>query len=213
MSTTTGPVRPPDVTGATEALDGYLAGEGADRRRPPLRYLRRKPGRGLVAVFGPDDRGEIYTVTVDERSFQDASDGDPSVPGATVQHFPVDPRLPQLRTVMTPSGQGALAAALESAARRVHDVPPDWRVLHLGAEPVRYKPGDRCVIRYRLVFGAPEGAGGAATATRTCTLVAKLYREPGEAAAAQDLLVRLRDRAVSAGPPGRSAWSPGSRSR
>jgi hypothetical protein len=194
MSTTTGPARP-DVTGATEALDGYLAGEGADRRRPPLRYLRRKPGRGLVAVFGPDDRGEIYTVTVDERSLLDVSDGAPSGPGATVQHFPVDPRLPHLRTVMTPSGQGPLAAALESAARRAHDVPPDWRVLQMGAEPVRYKPGDRCVIRYRLTFGAPAGAGGAAAATRTCTLVAKLYREPGEAEAAQDLLARLRDRA------------------
>ena len=69
------------VTGATEALDGYLARQGTSRARPPLRYLRRKPGRGLVAVFGPGDLGDIYTVTVDERALAEVPDGAaPSVP-------------------------------------------------------------------------------------------------------------------------------------
>ena len=61
--TTSTALRRPRVTGAAEALDGYLARQGTDRARPPLRYLRRKPGRGLVAVFGPGAAGDIYTVT------------------------------------------------------------------------------------------------------------------------------------------------------
>jgi hypothetical protein len=168
----------PSVTGATAALDEYLAGSAVPRPRPPLRYLRRKPGRGLVAVFGSGGK-DVYTVTVDERSLADAT------PRATVQEFPADPKLPHLDVVMAPSEHRFLAGALESAARRIHDVPADLPLLDVVAEPVRYKPGDRCVLRYRLRFGDPGSA-------LTSTLVAKLYRQPHEAQAAQDLLVRLR---------------------
>jgi hypothetical protein len=187
----TGSTRP-RVTGATEALDGYLARQGADRTRPPLRYLRRKPGRGLVAVFGPGDGGDIYTVTLDERSLLDLPDG-AAPTGPTIQQFPIDPKLPHLDTVMAPSRHPALEAALEATARRFHDVPSDWEMRDVVAEPVRYKPGDRCVLRYRLTFRDPAAAEGAGT--RTCTLVAKLYREESEAQAADDLLDRLRHRA------------------
>ncbi|WP_222266678.1 phosphotransferase [Modestobacter marinus] len=193
MSTPTAPARP-NVTLATEALDHHLAGQDTDRPRPPLRYLRRKPGRGLVAVFGPDQRGQIFTVTVDEQSLLGTADG-AAATGPTVQQFPVDPKLPHLDTVMAPAGHGALASALESTARRFSDVPPDLSLLDVVAEPVRYKPGDRCVLRYRLLFGNASAEGGAA-GTRTCTLVAKLYREPEEAQAADDLLSRLRTQAA-----------------
>ena len=111
MSSASGLARP-RVTGATEALDEYLARRGGDRSRPPLRYLRRKPGRGLVAVFGPGDVGDIYTVTVDERSLGEVPDGTAARSGATVQEFPVDPKLPHLDTVMAPSAHRPLAAAL-----------------------------------------------------------------------------------------------------
>jgi Phosphotransferase enzyme family len=200
MSALTEPARTglarPRVTGATEALDAYLARQGTDRARPPLRYLRRKPGRGLVAVFGPGESGDIYTVTVDERSLLEGLDGS-GLSGSTVQAFPVDPKLPHLDAVMAPSEHADLAAALESTARKVHDVPPDWQLLDVVAEPVRYKPGDRCVLRYRLRFGTPgpgPGLGSGATAS-THTLIAKLYQEPGEAQAADDLLSRLRTEA------------------
>ena len=97
---------------------------------------------------------------------------------------------------MAPSGHPALAAALESTARRIHDVPPDWQLRDVVAEPVRYKPGDRCVLRYRLRFGDPRTRR---TPPRgRCTLVAKLYRERGEAQAADDLLTRLRAEAAVA---------------
>jgi hypothetical protein len=197
MSTPTGPARP-SVTDAIEALDGHLARQGTDRARPPLRYLRRKPGRGLVAVFGPGDPGDIYTVTVDERSLLEGPAGDAARSGPTVRQFPDDPQLPHLDTVMAPSGHRLLADALESTARRVHDVPPDWHLLDVAAEPIRYKPANRCVIRYRMGFGDPMAAGGAGTVTRTCTLVAKLYRELHEAQAADDLLARLRAQAAVA---------------
>jgi hypothetical protein len=155
-----------------------------------LRYLRRKPGRGLVAVFGPGDVGDIYTVTVDERTLLEGLDA-ADLSGSTVQEFPVDPKLPHLDTVMAPAEHPDLAAALESTARWVHAVPTDRPLLDVAAEPVRYKPGDRCVLRYRLRFGAP----GTDATPRTCTLVAKLYGEPSEAQAADDLLARLRDQA------------------
>ena len=186
------PTRPrPDVTGATVALDGYLARQGTSRTRPPLRYLRRKPGRGLVAVFGPGDLGDIYTVTVDERALASIPDGaTPSVP--TVQPFPVDPQLPDLETVMAPAGHRPLATALEATARRIHDVPPEWQLQDVVAAPVRYKPGDRCVIRYRLRFSGPATTDGAAIGSMTCTLVAKLYRELREAQDATRLLTALR---------------------
>lgn len=185
MTTSIGSTRP-SVTGATEALDEHLARLGTGRPRPPLRYLRRKPGRGLVAVFGPDEDGDVYTVTADEGSLVDAG---PVAP--TVRRFPEDPRLPFLATVMAPAADSSLAAALESSVRRVHDVPPGQRLRAIVAEPVRYKPGDRCVLRYRLTFGGP----GVAT---TSTLIAKLYREPAEAQQADDLLARLRTGAAAA---------------
>ena len=186
-------LRRPNVTGATEALDGYMARRGTERPRPPLRYLRRKPGRGLVAVFGPGAGGDIYTVTVDEQALLEGVDA-ATLSGSTVQEFPVDPKLPHLDVVMAPSGHPALAAALESTARDFHGVPADWPLLGVVAEPVRYKPGNRCVLRYRLSFGPPE----ADAAPRTCTLVAKLYGSLSEAQEADDLLVRLHDGAAVA---------------
>jgi hypothetical protein len=192
MTTSIGSARP-NVTGATQALDAYLAQQGTRRARPPLRYLRRKPGRGLVAVFGPGDVGDIYTVSVDERALLEGP-GAAVLSGSTVQAFPVDPKLPHLDAVMAPAEHADLAAALESTARRTHDVPSDRPLLGIAAEPVRYKPGDRCVLRYRLHFGEP----GTDAATRTCTLVAKLYGELSEAEAADDLLARLRNDAAVA---------------
>jgi hypothetical protein len=192
MTTVTTSTRP-SVTAATQALDGYLADHSTDGVRPPLRYLRRKPGRGLVAVFGPGRVGDIYTVTVDEGSLTRPDDA--AFSGARIERFPIDPKLPQLDTVMAPSEHAALADVLESSARRAHDLPAHWRLQDVAAQPVRYKPGDRCVIRYRLTFGDPSAPGATRLATRTCTLVAKLYREESEAQAADELLHRLRERA------------------
>lgn len=196
MTTSTRTARP-DVTGAARALDAYLAQRATGGARPPLRYLRRKPGRGLVAVFGPGDVGDVYTVTVDERALVEGADAAVRS-GSTVQAFPVDPKLPQLDLVMTPSGHRPLADTLESTARRLHGVPAERPLLEVVAEPVRYKPGDRCVLRYRLRFGSTDPAVDPAVVSRSCTLIAKLYRDQDEAQAADDLLIRLRSGAAVA---------------
>jgi aminoglycoside phosphotransferase (APT) family kinase protein len=51
------------------------------------------------------------------------------------------------------------------------------------------------VVRYRLRFGTPGPGPGSDATTGARTLIAKLYREPGEAQAADDLLSRLRSQA------------------
>ena len=191
----------------------YLARQGTDRARPPLRYLRRKPGRGLVAVFGPGDGGDIYTVSrrraVPARG-SDAADA----AGPTVQQFPVDPKLPHLDTVMAPSEHPALAAALESTAREVHDVPPDWHLLDVVAEPVRYKPGDRCVIRYRLLLRGPGRGRG--TGHRPADLHPRRQAVPGAARGRRPPTTSWPGCATgrrSAGPRDPSAWCRGCRWR
>jgi hypothetical protein len=151
-----------------------------------------------VAVFGPGELGDIYTVTLDEQSLAALPADVAAPPAPTVRQFPVDPQLPHLDDVMAPAVDSALGVALESAARAVHDVPADARLRRVVAEPVRYKPGDRCVIRYRLRFGDTEVGEAAGAPSTTGSIVAKLYREPGEAQAADDLLTRLRDRAGAA---------------
>ena len=53
----------PSPTGVGAALDDVLCSVEPHRPRPPLRYLRRKPGRGLVAVYGTAKApGDMYTV-------------------------------------------------------------------------------------------------------------------------------------------------------
>ena len=73
--------------------------------------------------------GDIYTVTVDERALAEVADAGgavrpdgPGVPGRSAS-------CRTWTTVMAPSEHPALAAALESTARQVHDVPPDWQLL------------------------------------------------------------------------------------
>ena len=153
--------------------------------------------------------GDIYTVTVDERSLLEGRGAD-GLSGSTVQAFPVDPKLPHLDTVMAPSEHADLAAALESTARTAHDVPPDRQLLDVVAEPVRYKPGDRCVLRYRLRFGGPGPDGRHEQLHRRRQAVpgalrgAGRRRPPGPAA---------RPWRRSPGPPGHSAWCPACRWR
>jgi hypothetical protein len=57
----------PSAKGVTAVLDDLLGKAQPPRARPSLTYLRRKPGRGLVAVYGKaSDPRSMYTVTVEE---------------------------------------------------------------------------------------------------------------------------------------------------
>ena len=65
MSTATRPARP-GVTGATEALDGYLARQGGDRTGHRCGTCVASPVAGWSPSSGRATAGDIYTVTVDE---------------------------------------------------------------------------------------------------------------------------------------------------
>ena len=172
MSTPTTSTSWPTPVGVAALLDEALH-TGPGHPRPALRYLRRKPGRGLVAVYGsPTD--EMYTVTVAEG----AASGD-----ATIQRFPQDDGLPGLATAVDPPQGGVVWAALEASASRQLGEPVSLRSVR--AVPLRYKPGDRCVIRYRL------GSRTAAGQMVSSSVIGKLYRTADQARCATELAERL----------------------
>jgi hypothetical protein len=188
----------PTPTGVAAVLDDVLHTDAA-HPRPALRYLRRKPGRGLVAVYG-NAVEDMYTVTVDEATASgQASSGavaaDPDSPeedgvvrigrlGVTIQRFPHDDQLPGLVDAVQPPKGGPLWSALAalSGARSGH---PGVTLRSVSAAPLRYKPGDRCVIRYRLEAQTPAGK------RVSFSVIGKLYRTLDQAHEASALSERL----------------------
>lgn len=153
-----------------------------------LRYLRRKPGRGMVARFGPDttDPAGSVCITIDERSASGrVPDGDG---GIRIDVFPLDRRLPALRACSEPEPGTAVFAALVDAARRAAGAESPWHLATARAQALRYKPGDRCVFRYWLQGGGPGAR------MQRLTLVGKMYAEPRRAAAAYARLQQLWER-------------------
>jgi len=69
--------------------------------------------------------------------------------GFAVQDFPSDRRLSSLGASLSTDLQDPLIGQLELAARACL-LDPAWHIRRARAEPVRYKPGSRCVIRYEL---------------------------------------------------------------
>ncbi|MGO4341512.1 phosphotransferase family protein [Pedococcus sp. 2YAF34] len=212
-TTTTTNTSWPTPVGVAALLDDVLHTDPA-HPRPALRYLRRKPGRGLVAVYG-DAREEMYTVTVDETAaagHQTAApghekattgrvsavsvtadptylaDADGSVVhidrlGVTIQRFPHDERLPGLEAAVHPVPGDPVWTAL--AAVLSADGSEEVELRAVSAVPLRYKPGDRCVLRYRL-----EGQGSAG-GRFTGSVIGKLYRTVEQAHDATTLAERL----------------------
>ena len=194
-TTTTKPWPTPD--GVAALLDDVLHVDQS-HPRPPLRYLRRKPGRGLVAVYGSAG-DEMYTVKVDETAV--SGEGVPASPaaaapdtlhgtvhidplGVTIERFPDDERLPGLAAAIHPTEGSALWTALAAvaAAQPGHD---GDSLVSVSAVPLRYKPGDRCVVRYRLVARTPSGADVSSS------VIGKLYRDAEQARDATVLAERL----------------------
>src|SRR5947207_14007815 len=133
-----------------------------------IRYLRRKPGRGLVIVYaagaltagsGPHGRDphRWLTVVVDEAALvgtrlrftteqvRQARLGT----HVAVQVFPADGALPTLATSLRTAPGEPVFAELEAAAR-TQLCDPGWHICHRRAGPVRYKHGSRYVITYTL---------------------------------------------------------------
>jgi hypothetical protein len=192
-----------------------------------VRYLRRKPKRGLAVIYHVDElrssRGapalqhtsnpnRSVSLTLDEEALdgpqirfsgaqvrQSAVKVEPSgvlhVPelGISVQAFPADASLPALAASCDTSEHGPVFQALQAAARVVlHDTA--WRLVSASAEPVRYKPANRCVIRYRLVLEHEDDDG---PVRRNFTLFGKVYADPEQAESVQMMQQQLYDEQVN----------------
>jgi len=188
-----------------------------------VRYLRRKPARGLAIIYTLDELGRAnkahsndpnrsVSLTLDEQALDGArirftKDQAQEVPlevqvtgvlraediGLSVQAFPADSSLPALAASCDTTPHSTLFEALQSAAR-VQLGDDTWQLVSARAVPVRYKPANRCVIRYQLALehGKDDGA-----TTRNLTLFGKVYTDPEQARSVQALQQRLYDEQVS----------------
>src|SRR3989475_3972869 len=192
-----------------------------------VRYLRRKPGRGLAVICNAGalnaprgTRGSApkrwVSVTLGEgalagtqirfaaRQAQKAA-LEVQPPGILqfadrdllVKPSPADNRLPALAASCTTAPDGPLSSALEAAAR-VQLCDQAWHLVSAKAEPVRYKPSNRCVIRYTLLLeramteGAPQ---------RHLALFGKVYSDPEQARTIQAKMQQLYREQAEAGQP------------
>ncbi|HLG61895.1 MAG TPA: phosphotransferase [Ktedonosporobacter sp.] len=191
-----------------------------------VRYLRRKAERGLAVIYTVDEKhsarkGRInnpdhtVSLTIDEQAMDgvhirfSAAQAEQApltiLPsgvlhltdlGLAVQHFPADNGLPALPACCDTSPQSPLFAALQlAAAQQTGDMA--LRLVKASAEPVRYKPGNRCVIRYHLQL---EQAGDeAGSKQKTLTIFGKVYNNSEQAHDIQGLQHRLYEEQKQAG--------------
>jgi hypothetical protein len=179
-----------------------------------VRYLRRKPGRGLAIIYHVDgskgskkrnnDPNHAVSLTVGERALEGVQilftgeqieqttlkllpSGVLHLPemDLAVQKFPSDAGLPALRASCDTSTQSELFSALQTAAQvQLQDT--HWQLLSAQAEPVRYKPASRCVIRYRLQLEHVLSSEA-----RALTIFGKVYAAPEQAQEVQKLQQQL----------------------
>jgi hypothetical protein len=180
-----------------------------------VRYLRRKPQRGLAIIYAVDETNAAkhlrtnnptrsVSLTIDEGaldgahiSFKDAQvqqarldilpSGVMHLPELYLfaQKFPADAHLTTLAASCDTTPQSPLFLALQEAAQKqLKDV--SWRLLSAQAMPVRYKPANRCVIRYTLQLENP--VNGQQKALR---LFGKTYADPESARHTQRLQQQL----------------------
>ncbi len=183
-----------------------------------VRYLRRKPERGLAVIYSVDeirpagkatrtnDPNHSVSLTLDEQALSGAhilftASQAQQAPlavqptgvlrvddlGLSVQAFPADSSLPALAASCDTSTNGPLFQALAMAARlQLKD--DTWQLVAVSAEPVRYKPANRCVIRYRLHLEHSTTA-----AQKQLAIFGKVYANPEQARSVQALIQQLYD--------------------
>jgi hypothetical protein len=198
-----------------------------------VRYLRRKPARGLAVIYMVDELGSAdkthanapdrsVSLTLDESALDgarilftkaQAQEAPLEVQetgvlrakdiGLSVQTFPADNSLPALAASCDTTPHSALFEALQSAAR-IQLGDDTWQLVFARAVPVRYKPANRCVIRYHLALehGQDDGA-----TSRNLTLFGKVYADPEQARSVQALQQRLYDEQASKTSVERNAQS------
>ncbi|HEU5230134.1 MAG TPA: phosphotransferase [Ktedonobacteraceae bacterium] len=190
-----------------------------------VRYLRRKAERGLAVIYAVDelhpthkgrsnDPSHTVSLTLDEQALEgvhirfsaaQAQQAELDILpsgvlhltelGLAVQHFPADSSLPALAECCDTSPQSTLCAALAAAAQQ--QIGNSWQLVGASAEPVRYKPGNRCVIRYRLQL--EQASTEIDNKQKTLTLFGKVYNNPEQARDVQSLQQQLYDEQKEAG--------------
>lgn len=185
-----------------------------------VRYLRRKPARGLAVIYAVDEIGKgkseqardpnrSVSLTLDEQAldgaaiqFSEAQARETELEvqptgvlraeaiGLSVQAFPADNGLPALAASCDVSTDAVFSAIERAARTELQD--ENWRLAQVVAEPVRYKPGNRCVIRYRLTLNRGKG-----DEQRHLTIFGKVYADPQQARTVQELQQRLYDEQVA----------------
>lgn len=185
-------------------------------RRPSdlfVRYLRRKSGRGLAVIYDACEllprhqrKSAVHrtiSLTLDEQALagstiritpeqarnaalEQTSSGIVQALdlGMALQAFPADSGLPTLAACCDTSATNPLLSSLQEAARLVL-ADNRWFLRTARAVPVRYKPASRCVIRYELVLARENNA------TRALSLFGKVYADPAQARAVQELMQQL----------------------
>src|SRR5256886_2154855 len=182
-----------------------------------VRYVRRKPGRGLAVIYNVDevkrgrkkhfnDLNRSVSLTLDELAlegshilFSETQVHQASFAiqpsgvlraedlGLSVQAFPADDSLPALAASCDTRQQSPLLQDLQAAARlQLGD--QDWQLVSATAAPVRYKPANRCVIRYSLTL---EHHSEKTSSHKNVTIFGKVYADPQQALEVQALQQKL----------------------
>lgn len=171
--------------------------------RPHVVYLRRKPGRGMVVRYATTDAASrSWTAIVPDSVFEQRLEpfedviesGVPVVSGVTCVPFPCDPMLPALAAALDLSSQDASWRLLSAALRTVLDDPAAVLVATT-ARCVRYKPGERCVLRYEL-----EGLDRAGAVHRA-SVYGKMFADRDDAIRTWDVACRLHRASDRQRPP------------
>ena len=189
-----------------------------------VRYLRRKPARGLAVIYSVDeikrvggashtnDPNRSVSLTLDEKALDGAhirfNTADAELAplevqssgvlraedlGLSVQAFPADSSLPALVVSCDTTQDSPLFQALQSAAR-VQLGDETWRLASASAVPVRYKPANRCVIRYHLTLEHPVGE---VPLRKNLVLFGKVYADPDQARIVQTMQQQLYDEQIA----------------
>lgn len=180
-----------------------------------VRYLRRKPGRGLAVIYDASERlprqqrsaaahraisltlgeqaltgSELHITSAQARStsLEQNPAGIVQAPALdlAVQAFPADSSLPRLADCCATGAGSPLLEHLRDAAR-VFLRDESWQLLVAQAFPVRYKPASRCVMRYALTVASPHAGGQ----ERQVSIFGKVYADPEQARTVQGLTRQL----------------------
>ena len=180
-----------------------------------VRYLRRKPGRGLAIIYDARQRlprqqrasaaHRAISLTLGEQalagpSIRITSEQARNTPlvqqragiiqapdvDIALQAFPADSNLPTLSVCCDTSAGSPLPDYLLDAAHLLL-ADDSWQLLAAQAIPVRYKPANRCVMRYDLTLIDARDP----STTREISIFGKVYANPAQACTVQGLTQQL----------------------